>query len=77
MSHLGVGDDVVGRVAHVYLGLEDLHLEARDPGASESADEFLALTGKHRAGDDFDPPGVRVEAREVFVAALCGESVHL
>src|SRR5438270_8089436 len=43
VAHLGVRDDVVARVAHINFGLEDLHLQARDPGAAQAAYEFLRL----------------------------------
>src|SRR5713226_6945857 len=47
--------DFVGGVAFVDGRLEDLHALARDLRAAQAADQFLALAGKHRADDDFDP----------------------
>jgi hypothetical protein len=77
VAHLGVGDDVVARVALVDLRLEDLHPLARDLGPAQAPDQLLALAREHGAGDDLDPAGVRVEPREVLVLALCGEIIHL
>ena len=37
------------------LRLENLNLLSRDPGATETANQFFRLTGKHRSGDYFDP----------------------
>src|SRR5712664_1561063 len=50
-----VRDDFVGGVALVDGRLEDLHALARDLRAAQATDQLLALAGKHRADDDFDP----------------------
>src|SRR5260370_6931555 len=47
--------DFVGGVAFVDGRLEDLYALARDFRAAQTADQLLALAGKHRANDDFDP----------------------
>src|SRR6266852_3945147 len=48
-------DDFVGGIAFVDGGFEDLHALARGLRASQPAEQLLALAGKHRADDDFDP----------------------
>src|SRR6202790_3091915 len=54
-AEAGVGDDLVGGVAFVDGGLEDLHALARNFGAAQAADQLFALAGKHRADHHFDP----------------------
>ena len=48
-------NNLVGSVAFVDGRLEDLHTLAGDLRAAQAADQLLALAGKHRADDHFDP----------------------
>ena len=48
-------NNFVGGVAFVDGRFEDLHALARNLRTAQSANQFLALAGKHRADDDFDP----------------------
>src|SRR2546423_7870564 len=77
VSHLGVRDDVIARVAHVNFGLEDLHFEARNLRAPKASYEFFRLARKHRTGDHLYPTRRAVpDSREVLVVPLCHESFH-
>jgi hypothetical protein len=55
---IAVRDDLAVRVAVVQNRLEDLDPFARNPGAPQAADQFLALARKHRAADHFDPADI-------------------
>jgi len=54
-AEAGMRHDFVGGVAFVDGRFEDLHALARDLRAAQPTDQLLALAGKHRADDDFDP----------------------
>ena len=47
--------DVIGRVAGIDGGLEDLHALPRDLRAAQAADQLFALAAEHAADDDFNP----------------------
>ena len=50
-----MGDDLVGCVSLVNLGLEDLHALAGDLGAAQAPDQFFALAAEHGSADYFNP----------------------
>ena len=54
-AEAGVRNNFVGGVAFVNGGLEDLHALPCNLRASQPANQFFALAGKHRANHDFDP----------------------
>src|SRR5258708_5043562 len=54
-------DDFVGGVAFVDGRFEDLHALARDLRAAQPTDQLLALAGKHRGDDDFNPSHIAVD----------------
>jgi protein-S-isoprenylcysteine O-methyltransferase Ste14 len=57
-AQLRMASDLVGGVAIVYDGLEDLNFLTGDLGPFDSADQFLGFTAEHAAADYFDPPAV-------------------
>jgi len=46
-AEAGMGDDLVGGIALIDRGLEDLHALAGNLGTAQAADQFLALPRKH------------------------------
>src|SRR5215472_5561301 len=54
-AQAGMRDDLVGGVALIDGGLENLYALARNLRAAKAANQLLALARKHRADDDFDP----------------------
>jgi hypothetical protein len=77
----GVRHDFVSGVARVDGGLENLHTLASDFRAAQAADQLLALAGKHRADDDFDPAHIAfddvhdcsLEISYQFQFSVCGK----
>src|SRR5208283_939678 len=57
----GVRDDTVLGVALVDYRLENLNALFRNFRASQAANEFLTLAGKHWPDDDFDPAHVALD----------------
>jgi hypothetical protein len=54
-AQAGMRDDLVGGVAFINGGLEDLHALARNLCTAQPANKLFALAGKHRTDNDFDP----------------------
>src|SRR5580704_10447805 len=54
-------DDAILGIALVNRGLENLHALLGDLGATQAANQFLALAGKHRPDDYFDPTHVALD----------------
>jgi hypothetical protein len=45
-----------------------LHALARNFGAAQAANQFLAFAGKHRADDDFDPAHVAFDNVHAYLS---------
>ena len=63
--HVAVRHDVILAEPVVDERLEDLDLLAGDLGPPQPADQLLALAAEHAAGDDFNPPVMRLFANDV------------
>src|SRR6516225_2558532 len=72
-AQAGMRDDLVGGVALIDGGLENLYALARNLCAAKAANQLLALARKHRAYDDFDPAHIAfddVHSGSLFQDAL-------
>ena len=54
-ADIAVRDDVIVSMAVIELWLEHLHPLPRNLGAAQPADQLLALSAEHAAGDHLDP----------------------
>jgi hypothetical protein len=55
---LAVRNDMIGRIARINLGLENLYALASDLSAAQTADQLLAFAAEHAPADYLDPSGV-------------------